>query len=318
MSSIDNARHYTDFKSVRETPAYRAAVIAIDGLLGASPVLILNFQVQPLNDNWYFLLVVLAFASCVDPLLCLSFGPHKLTAIGRRLRVLQLLLSGFIALLALVLPMQASMPGRSLEQTNDLLFIALSLLCFAKALALLVNLLKPSRVLRKVFSLLRNLAPFLLRTLVSGLVACTGFFLIGQLLFGGRVNSFSITQYEEKSDLTIKPGYIFFHFNDAPSGFFTLFALLLQNNWTRVAELLFSARPGWPTVTFLVTFNFLVTFVLTALLLGVTARLIAAYFENDFKENKQDVEKVKQRNQSVSSQLSDAVVEKNIDRIFEK
>lgn len=293
---------------MRESPAYRTAVVAVDGLLGTSPILILNLQVQQLNDNWYFLLVALAFASCVDPLLWLSFGPHKLSSTGRRLRVLQLLLSGLIALLALVLPMEASLPDRSLEQTNDLLFIALALLCFSKATTLLVSLLKPSRVLRKVMSLLHNLSPFLLRTLVSGLIACTTFFLVGQLLFGGHINSFSVFNYNQQSDVKIRQGYRYFHFNDAPSGFFTLFALLLQNNWTTVAELLFFSRPGWPTVTFLVLFNFLVTFVLTALLLGVTARLITAYFENDFTENKVDADMSKDRTQSVSSRFSDVPI----------
>lgn len=251
----------------------------------ASPILILNLEINQLNNNWYFAIICLAAVSCIDPFFCLLFSPHKLSSSRRKLLVFKMMSSLFIVILSIILPMQPSRGGLSLEQSNDLMFIVFSVFCFCKSVTVIDELLLRNRVIAKVIILVKQLWPFFVRTFAFYLLAALFYFLLGQILFGGEIHSYSVYEYEQKTGIKPRPKYKYFHFNDTPSSLLTLLVLLLQNNWLLVAEQLFDVNKTIVTPLFLISYNFFVVFVLTALVLGITSKLIITYFDDDFTTN---------------------------------
>jgi hypothetical protein len=286
-------------------------------MLAAYPVLILNLDINKLNNNWYFLAVCLAAASCVDPLLSLIFSPHKISADRKKFYVFKIIINLFIVILSLILPMQATKNDLSLEQSNDLMFIVFSMICFGKFSTVVDEVLLKNRIIAKVSILSRQLWPFLVRTFALYFLAALFYFLVGQILFGGKISSQSVIDYKKHTNHQIRDKYQYFTFNDTPSSALTLLALLLQNNWLLVSEQLFfvhdsqalakSLNPAHVAVSspndflstslFLISYNFFVVFILTALVLGISSKLIITYFEDDFqlsqnKKNKQTKQSV--------------------------
>jgi hypothetical protein len=279
-------------------------VIGIDLVLAASPILILNLEINQLNNNWYFTIICLAAASCVDPFLCLLFSPHKISAARRKFLVFKMMSSFFIVILSIILPMQPSRNGLSLEQSNDLMFIVFSVFCFCKSVTVVDELLLRNRVIAKVTILIKQLWPFFVRTFAFYLLAALFYFLLGQILFGGKINSSSVYKYQHDTGMQLRPNYKYFHFNDTPSSLLTLLVLLLQNNWLLVAEQLFSVNQSITTALFLISYNFFVVFVLTALVLGITSKLIITYFDEDFTMNKESEKAEKSQSEDNRSLVS--------------
>ena len=282
----------------KNTVWYNTAFILNDTLIAATPILILNIEINELNNNWYFFVIFLATISCVDPALSLLFTMHKLSPDRRKLCTVKIIGSVFLVFVSLGLPMQRSGEGRSLEQSNDLFFMVFSAFCLLKLATIFDELLKRSRVIQKVVSLLTQLWPFLVK-LLTLFALCSAFYaLCGQLLFGGRMNSFSISNYQKETKLRLRESYKYFHFNDTFSAFLTLFALLMGNNWLYVVEHLFSVNKSFLTTLFVMTYNFFVVFMVTAFLMGTVCRLIIVYFEDDFSDP--EGKELKKRGRAVS------------------
>ena len=286
----------------KTTVLYNWFFIVNDTLIAAAPILILNVEINQLNNNWYFFVIFLATISCVDPFLSLLFSMHKFSSDRRKLYTLKIITSVFLVFVSLGLPMQRSSEGLSVEQSNDLFFMVFSTFCFLKLTTAFDELLQKSRVIQKVVSLLTQLWPFLVKLLTVFALSSAFYALCGQLLFGGKMNSFSISYYQKETKLKLKETYKYFHFNDTFSAFLTLFALLVGNNWLYVVEHLFSVNKSFLTTFFVVTYNFFVVFMITALLMGTVCRLIIVYFEDDFSDLEGKALKRRSRALSVAEQ----------------
>ena len=210
-----------------------------------------------------------------------------------------------IVILSIILPMQPSRGSLSLEQSNDLMFIVFSVFCFCKSVTVVDELLLRNRVIAKIIMLVKQLWPFFVRTFAFYLLAALFYFLLGQILFGGKIESYSVYEYKKKTGITPRPNYKYFHFNDTPSSLLTLLVLLLQNNWLLVAEQLFAVNQTIATSLFLISYNFFVVFVLTALVLGITSKLIITYFDDDFAISSNTDEKEKSQSDENRSLVSD-------------
>lgn len=284
-----NTKHHKDFMSVKKRPAYKIATVFIDTLLAISPILVCNFPAKGLNTLWYFWLIILSALSVVDPFLSLIFNGHKITGTRRKTYVFKIMVSFFIVVVCLILPIQGSKPGMTLEQSNDVLFIIFSIFCFMKLITFVDEVLMRNKIIYSIVGLAHQTVPFLIKMLVIYLIMLTLYVIIGRFLYAGRINSAEIAKYEHEFGYTLRSGYRYFHFNDTFSSYLTLFVIVLQNNWVYVVEMMYFVRPGIATTAFVVSFNLFVAFTCTALILGVIARLIILYFEGDFDDIKQNM-----------------------------
>ena len=62
---------------------------------------------------------------------------------------------------------------------------------------------------------------------------------IGNLMFGGLINSNSFMDYEHTLGVKLRHNYEYFNFNDFVNSFMTLFILMLKNNWIYISESMF-------------------------------------------------------------------------------
>jgi len=90
-------------------------VTSIDLAIALSPLLIINFQMQGLISMWYFTIIFLCGLSCIDPFLTLIFSGHKISKLRKQMYYLKFIISFFIILLALIIPMQNRLPDQTLE-----------------------------------------------------------------------------------------------------------------------------------------------------------------------------------------------------------
>jgi hypothetical protein len=251
-------------------------------LLCAYPILILNIPVFDLNNHWYFYAVVLAFFSTIDPFFRINFARHKITDFNYAMCIFRIAMSIIIACCAFVLPLLGTKPHETTEQTNDIFFIIFSLFCFSKFLTLFTHVILKNRVVRKSMILVRHTWPFVINMGMLLALILLFYAHIGRILFGGLIHNLSVNNYTTKTGLNLRPQYQYFHFNDIFSSLLTLLALLIQNNWIYVTELLFFVNQTPATVAFVISFQILATFILTSLFFGVISRLIMISFESDF------------------------------------
>lgn len=284
-----NAKHHKEFMKIKRDNIYRTVTILIDTTLAISPVVVCNFPSKTLNNIWYFWLIVLSALSIVDPFLCLIFNGHKISNARRKVFVFKILISFFIMLICLILPLQGSNPGMTLEQSNDVLFITFAAFCFMKLITFIDEVLMRNKIIFSVVSLAKQTVPFLIKMLSIYAMMLTFYVIVGRFLYGGKINSESIKDYEQTHGFELRPKYKYFNFNDTFSSFLTLFVIVLQNNWIYVVEMMYSVRPGIETTIFVISFNLFVAFTCTSLILGVIARLIILYFEEDFEDIKQNM-----------------------------
>lgn len=191
-------------------------------------------------------------------------------------------MSAFIGFSAMVLPLLASKPLETVEQSNDIFFIVFSLFCFSKFLTLFTHVILKNRIIRKSIMLIRHTWPFVVKMMTLYGLILIFYAYVGRILYGGRIQNLSVNDYTVKTGLLLRQNYKYFHFNDIFSSFLTLFVLLMQNNWVFVVEMLYFVRNDSWTVLFIVSYNMIATFIMTSLFYGVIARLIMIYFENDF------------------------------------
>ena len=286
VGSLDNTRHYAEFKKVSSTFAYRACLLAIDMLLCIYPIMILNFKVFDLNNHWYFYCILLSLFSVIDPLFKINFAIHKIKDSEYKLHIFRVSMSGFIGLCAFVLSCLGSAEDQTTEQSNDIFFIIFSLFCFTKFYTLFSLVIMKNQVMRKSLGLVYQTYPFVLKiSILYGLILIF-FSVILQSVFGGKINSSQISDYQSRTGLTIRLNYHYLHFNDSFSSFLTLIVLLIQNNWVYVTEIMFFVlKDGLEMYigTFLlILFMFLSSFVLTSLFFGIICRLIMFVFEKEF------------------------------------
>ena len=282
-----NTRHHKQFMSIKKEPLYKAVTVFIDTLLAISPIFICNFPSRTLNNIWYFWLIVLSALSMVDPFLCLIFNGHKVSAARRKSYVFKILISFFIIMICLLLPLHGTKPDLSLEQSNDVLFITFAVCCFMKLITFIDEVLMRNKIIYNVVNLARQTVPFLLKMLSIYAMMLTLYVIIGKFLYAEKINSLSILKYEQDHGYRHRHKYEYFNFNDTFSSFLTLFVIVLQNNWIYVVEMLYEVRPGVETTVYIISFNLFVAFTCTSLILGVIARLIIVYFEEDFEDIKQ-------------------------------
>jgi len=83
--------------------------------------------------------------------------------------------------------------------------------------------------------------------------------------------------------MKIKDKYEFFNFNDTLNGIMTLFVLLLNNNWIYVSEMLYYSNNSVVSEIFLISFGIGVRFVCMSLILGLIAKVIVLFFEQEFE-----------------------------------
>lgn len=110
-----NAKHYLTFKKIKDSTLYKFLYVTVDLFVAIIPILILNIIFYNLNELWYFLAIVLCGLSCIDPFLSLNFMKHKITKLRRNLYSLKFLLSIFISILALIMPMLSRKDDLTLE-----------------------------------------------------------------------------------------------------------------------------------------------------------------------------------------------------------
>lgn len=252
-------------------------------LICAYPILILNIPVFELNNHWYFYAVVLTFFSTIDPFFRIHFARHKITDFDYAMCLFRISMSIIIGSCAFILPLLRSEETETIEQHNDIFFIIFSLLCFTKFLTLFTHVILKNRIVRKSMILVRHTWPFVINMGMLLAILLMLYAHIGRILFGGLIHNLSVNEYSTKTGLTIRPNYEYFHFNDIFSSILTLLALLIQNNWIYVTELLFFVNQEPSAVAFVVSFQMLGTFILTSLFFGVISRLIMIAFESDFE-----------------------------------
>lgn len=158
----DNTRHYREFMEYKSNGLYKAFVIGIDLFIVIAPILILNIEFFAINNNWYFLIICMAILSTIDPFLCLQFTIHKLSQIERKMNGVKMIISFFLCLFCMILIVQKSKPGMSLEQSNDFLFILFSLFCYSKIITIVQVFLAYSKFLKRIFMLMKQIFPFLI------------------------------------------------------------------------------------------------------------------------------------------------------------
>lgn len=281
-----NAKHHKEFMEVKKHSLYKAGSVFIDTLLAISPILVCNFPSKGLNTLWYFWLIILSALSMVDPFLCLIFNGHKISGTRRKTYVFKIMVSFFIMIICLILPIQGSKADMTLEQSNDVLFITFSMFCFMKLITFIDEVLMRNKIIYSMVGLAHQTVPFLVKMILIYFMMLTLYVIVGRFLYGGKINSESATAYEQAHGYPLRPKYEYFHFNDTFSSYLTLFVIVLQNNWIYVVEMMYYVRPGIVTAVYVISFNLIVAFTCTALILGVIARLIILYFEGDFEDIK--------------------------------
>ena len=299
-----NAIYYKKFTEVRKEFLYRASFISLDTLLTILPIIIMNTFTVTLKVNWYFNCIIISATSCIDPFLILTFQIHKITAERRKLNYFKIGSSIFIIIFSLILLTQSSL---SIAETNHKIFILFSIFCFFKIVTILDEILMKSHILYNIMLLCKQLFPFFLKIITLWFIFLIFYSLIGRMLFGGLMNSSSIDMYES-TGFTIRDKYEYFNFNDIISSFLTLFVLIMQNNWIYVTEHMYFVRNDLSTTIFIVSFNIFVQFTLTSLVLGCISKLIILYFERDFKDLKNNLDKM-----AYSENLSKSVEVKELD-----
>ena len=178
--------------------------------------------------------------------------------------------------------MQKRSPNLSLEQTHDLLFITFSLLCFLKFSTVVDEVLLQNNIMYNVLILCVQMVPFLTKIFVIYFMINLFYAQIGYVIFGGKINSESVHKYQQHTNTQLKKKYEYFNFNDTANSFVTLFILTLKNNWIYVTEMLYFVENSFVTTIYVISYTTLVTLVLTALVIGLSSRLIILYFEKDF------------------------------------
>lgn len=286
-----NTRHHKDFMAIKKEMVYKIVTVAIDTFLAISPILVCNFPSKSLNNIWYFWLIVLSALSVVDPFLCMIFNGHKISATRRKTYVFKIMISFFIILICLILPIQGSKPEMTLEQSNDVIFITFSAFCFMKLITFIDEVLMRNKIIYNIVGLAKQTVPFLIKMMSTYLIMLTLYVIVGRFLYGGLINSESISLYEQKYKHKLRTKYEYFNFNDTFSSYLTLFVIVLQNNWIYVVEMMYFIRPSIVTSIYVISFNLFVGFTCTSLILGVIAKLIILYFEEDFEDIKQNMGK---------------------------
>lgn len=226
--------------------------------------------------------MVLAFFSTIDPFFRIHFARHKITEFDFSMNIFRVAMSIFIAICAFAMPLFASAPDQTVEQSNDIFFIVFSLFCFTKFLTLFTHVILKNRIVRKAMHLVRQTWPFIVNVSMLLALLLMLYAHIGRILFGGKVHNLSLNEYITRTGLTLRPNYQYFHFNDIFSSMLTLLVLLIQHNWVYVTELLFFVNNSAASVAFIISFQILASFILTSLFFGVISRLIMIYFEKDF------------------------------------
>lgn len=288
-----NTRHHKEFLKIQNEILFKIFFNFIDLSIAISPILIMDTKVYGLNNNWFFTIIILAGLSCIAPFLTLQFNLHKISNNRRKIYFFRIILSAFIGLLALVLQMQGRKPGLTLYQSNDFLFISFSILCFLKIVTLLDEILVKNQIIYDILKLCKQLVPFFKNFFIIYVIILIFYALVGRLLYGGMMNSASLNFYEEKYGIKMKDKYEYFNFNDTISSFLTLFVIVMQNNWIYVAEHMYSVQNNCLTTIYLVSFNLIVAFTCTSMILGVISRLVILYFDNDFEEMRKNFGKKK-------------------------
>ncbi len=245
----------------------------------------MNYDIHTYDELWYFIVIIVSALSCIDPFLSLQFIGHKYTTKRKKFFIFKIILSAIIALLSLILPMQSRKGDLNLEQSNDILFITFSLFCFLKITTLLDEIIMKNKIIYNLINLSRQLAPFFLKIFTIYFLCILMYSFVGSILYGGRLNQSTIETYEFMTKKSIRKKYEYFHFNDIFSSILTLFVLVMQNNWIYVTELFYQVRVSHFTTTlFIVSFNLLVSFTTTALVLGLISKLIITFFDKDFED----------------------------------
>ena len=281
-----NTRHHKEFMMVKNELLYRLFFNLVDLLIAICPILIMDTEIYGLNKCWYFCIIILAGISCIDPFLTLQFNLHTISENRRKVYFFRIILSGFIGLLSLILEMQGKSEGLTSYQTNDKLFIAFSILCFLKIVTILDAVFIKNKIIYTILKVCKQLIPFFKNFFIIYIIILIFYSLIGRLLYGGLMNSSSILQYSENYGINIKEKYEYFNFNDTISSFLTLFVIVMQNNWIYVAEHMYFVQNNYLTTIYIVSFNIIVAFTCTSLILGVICRLVILYFDSDFEEKR--------------------------------
>ena len=302
-----NAKHHKEFVNIRRQTVYKLITILIDTILAISPVLVCNFPSKNLNNIWYFWLIVLSGLSIVDPFLCLIFNGHKISNLRRKVYVFKILISFFIMLMCLLLPLQGTKINLTLEQSNDILFITFSICCFMKLITFIDEVLMRNTIIFKIVGLAKQTVPFIIKMLTIYAILLTFYVCVGKYLYAMDINSSTIDKYERAYGYKLREKYQYFHFNDNFSAYLTLFVIVLQNNWIYIVEMMYFIRPGIETTIYIVSFNVFVAFTCTSLVLGVIARLIILYFDEDFEEIRDNIGKDAYTDIVSKSKVSDEI-----------
>lgn len=279
-----NSRHHKDFLTYQTNIFYKIALVVVDSLIAISPIYIININDTSISNVSYVTISILATLSMINPMLSLLFNSHKISIDRKKVYGFSILMSIFIIITAVILPLRGSDPGKTLEMSNDLLFIFFALLCFTKLVTVYDELWLKNDLIYNIFLLSQEVVPFLFKILVVVISLNIFYAFLGRMLFGGLINSQSVADYKTKTGIDLRSNYEYFNFNDFLNSFLTLTVLIIQNNWVYVLEHFYSVRPYFTTTLFFVSFNLMVVFTFIALFLGVVSKMIIVYFEIEFND----------------------------------
>lgn len=88
-----------------------------------------------------------------------------------------------------------------MEQSNDLLFIVFSVLCFMKMLTVVDEMLLKNKILLNVFVMSKHIIPLIQKLFVLLFLMILFYSTVGGVLYGGLINSDSLNQYQTRFEL---------------------------------------------------------------------------------------------------------------------
>lgn len=304
-----NTRHHKEFLQYQNHAFYKLILVCVDTFLTLSPIVIINAGEKGINNAWYITIILFATLSMINPMFSLLFNIHKISSQRKKVYGFSIIISLFMIILAIILPMQKADPGKTVEQSNDLLFVIFSFLCFTKSMTIIDELWLKNDLIYNIFLLAQQIVPFLTKTLSCVVALIIFYSFLGRMMFGGLMHSQSKLDYESFTGIKLRPNYEYFNFNDILNSFLTLTVMIIQNNWVYVTEHFFFVRQKFSTTLFFVSFNVLVSFTFISLFIGVIAKMIIAYFESDFEHI--GVKKALEKNVEI---ISDSEEEKEDER----
>lgn len=176
----------------------------------------------------------------------------------------------------------APVDGLPLAKTNYILFLIYSSLCFSKIARIFKTVLNELQQIKAVFSVLRNLKPFL-RDLF-GMAICI-FLIFGQIginNYGGMISSKTPALYLEKTGNSLSKDYHKVNFNDFPNSIVSLYGVFLKSNWLEIANMYLISGKNNNMRFYFISFQLVLNLLILNLIIGFIVEVILAHLNKKY------------------------------------